>query len=943
MPRTYVALDLELTGLDPQRDAITEIGMVKFKGDEVLDTFSSLVNPHRPIPFKIEQLVGISESDVADAPSIGSLKGEILSFARNYPVVGHSVETDLEFINRHGLFLDNLGIDTFELATILLPEVNRYSLGNLSDFLDIELSRQHRAMADAMATKDLFLALIEEMSQWDTATLREITRLSRNSDWSLLRVFNDVLAERRERERARTPVRGHPAAPANLSLQPSEAQEMPHLEPTSTITPIDEEALVEFMSPEGEFARSFPDYEHRTEQIEMLRGVTQAFNTPNHLLVEAGAGTGKSIAYLLPAIHFAVQNGRRVVISSNTINLQDQLFNKDIPDLQEILPTSFRAAVLKGRGNYICLRRLNTFRRSRQLSVDETRVLAKVLAWLPKTETGDRAELLLINEEWKVWQDIQASSEMCLRDRCPFQHSGQCFFYRAREKAQRAHLVIVNHALLLTDLALESRILPEYDHVIVDEAHHLEERATSQFSFHAGHRDVRNFLSGISYETNEAPGGALADVPVLFGDTSVEDPKRETITSLIETLRSRVREAKRALHALFDTVAEFLENHTDGSGSGRYDQRERITSGFRFQPGWTKIEIAWENFASPFMEILNGLEQLVEHIEGSGLGEEEERDEVLQSLRAYLQRGTEIWEGLYQILMEPEDNGIYWVSRSRYDDEIVVHSAPLHVGVLLRDRLFTEKDCVILTSATLRTARSFDFIEDRLGLEDPVKLALESPFDFEKSLLLYVPTDIPEPNQPYYQKHVEKALINLCRATEGRTLVLFTSSSHLRRTYKAIRGPLEEDEIVLFGQYIDGSRRQLLSRFRNTPKSVLMGTRSFWEGIDVVGQALSCLVIARLPFSVPTDPILAARAETFDNPFNEYYLPEAILSFRQGFGRLIRSRDDYGIVVVLDKRILTKSYSSMFLSSLPSCTARQGPLSSLPKLARRWLDPRLRE
>lgn len=941
MPRTYVALDLELTGLDPQRDAITEIGMVKFKGDKVLDTFSSLVNPHRSIPFKIEQLVGISESDVADAPSIGSLKGEILSFAGNYPLIGHSVQTDLDFINRHGLFLDNLAIDTFELATILLPEVNRYSLGNLSDFLDIELSREHRALADAMATKDLFLALIEKMSQWDTATLREITRLSRNSDWPLLRVFNDVLAE--QRERGRVPPRGYPATPASLSLQPSEAQEIPPLEPTSTITPIDEEALVEFMSPDGGFAHAFAGYEHRAEQIEMLRGVIQAFNMPTHLLVEAGAGTGKSIAYLLPAIHFATQNGRRVVISSNTINLQDQLFNKDIPDLQGILPMPFRAAILKGRGNYICLRRLNSFRRSRQLSIDETRVLAKVLAWLPKTKTGDRAELLLINEEWKVWQDIQASSETCLRDRCPFRQSGQCFFYRAREKAERAHLVIVNHALLLTDLALESHIVPDYDYVIVDEAHHLEERATSQFSFHAGHRDVRNFLSGISYETNEAPGGVLADVPVLFGNIGVEDPKREAITSLIETLRSRVREAKRTLHALFDTLSEFLEDHTDGSGTGRYDQRERITSGFRFQPGWTKVEIAWENFSVPVMEVLNGLGQLIERIEGASFGEEEERDEVLQSLRAYLRRGTEIWEGLYQILMEPEDNGVYWVSRSRYDDEIVLHSAPLHVGVLLRDKLFAEKDCVILTSATLRTARSFHFIEDRLGLEDPVELALESPFDFEKSLLLYVPKDIPEPNQPHYQEHVEKALIDLCRATEGRTLVLFTSSSHLRRTYRAIRGPLEEDEIVLFGQYIDGSRRQLLSRFRNTPKSVLMGTRSFWEGIDVVGQALSCLVIARLPFSVPTDPILAARAETFDNPFNEYYLPDAILSFRQGFGRLIRSREDYGIVVVLDKRILTKSYSPMFLSSLPKCTARQGPLSSLPKLARRWLDPRLRE
>jgi DNA polymerase-3 subunit epsilon/ATP-dependent DNA helicase DinG len=239
----------------------------------------------------------------------------------------------------------------------------------------------------------------------------------------------------------------------------------------------------------------------------------------------------------------------------------------------------------------------------------------------------------------------------------------------------------------------------------------------------------------------------------------------------------------------------------------------------------------------------------------------------------------------------------------------------------------------------LRTEGSFSYIESRLNMEDPMELALDSPFDLKSAVLLYVPKDMPEPNQPFYQKQVEQTLVDLCKATEGRTLVLFTSNSQLHATYRAIQPALEEDGIVVFGQGLDGSRMQVIDNFRSTAKSVLLGTRSFWEGIDIVGQALSCLVITRLPFAVPTDPVFAARAETFDDAFNQYYLPDAILRFRQGFGRLVRSKEDYGIIVLLDNRLLTRAYGKTILRSLPPCTARQGPVASLPAVAQRWLDP----
>jgi len=944
MNHTYVALDLEFTGLDPQRDDIIEIGLVKFRGHEVLDTFSSLVNPHRSIPLKIQQITGISQAEVDEAPTLRALMGKILGFVTTHTVVVHGAEMDQRLLSRHGLLANNVFLDTFELAGILLPEAQRYTLGNLAAILGIDLTQNHRALADATATKDLFVALTERAAEWDLATLEELVHFAESSNWPLRLFFRDAASEKRDPLGAATLPERY-TGPGGRTAPDLDEEEFPPLEPTETTTPVDGQALSAMIAPGGLIAQGFPGYEHRPQQIEMLQAVAEAFNIPAHLLVEAGTGTGKSMAYLLPAIYFAVENGRRVVISSNTINLQDQLVHKDIPDLQRLLPVDFKVALLKGRSNYLCLRRLAALRRSRQLAIEEVRLLAKGLGWLPVTRTGDRAELQMVNSDFAAWARIQADSPSCLGDRCLFRQTGQCFFYRARARAERAHLVIVNHALLLADLALENRVLPEYTHLIIDEAHHLEEQATEQFGVEAGRGDIYAFLFGLSHEENQIPGGLLAMVPKLLQGKGISSTAQQMMTTLIEELRSGIEAAQRRLYELFNTLEAFLQNHAEVRADSQelYDQNISLTTGLRIQPDWVAIELAWQSFSAPMTLILRNLDRLLRLVEGAELGEDSERDELAQEIKAQLQRGSEMLDSLNRILMEPQSEGIYWISISGREKEITLRSAPLHVGPMLQERLFANVDCVVLTSGTLRTANSFRFIEQRLGLEDPIELSLDSPFNFKTSVLLFVPNDMPEPNQPYYQKTVERALVDLCRATEGRTLVLFTSNSQLNATYRAIRAPLEQEEIVVFAQGFDGSRRQILDSFRNTPRSVLLGTRSFWEGIDVVGQALSCLVITRLPFAVPTDPIFAARAATFVDPFQEYSLPDSILRFRQGFGRLIRSKEDYGLVVVLDRRILTKAYGKTILRSLPPCTSRQGPLEVLPSLAQRWLDPTNRQ
>jgi ATP-dependent DNA helicase DinG len=498
MNRTYVALDLETTGLDPERDAILEVGAVRFRTSyengtvqaRVLDTWKSMINPGRPIPIQIQQLTGITHDEVARAPRFSQVINPLRRFVGQQPVIGHNVSFDLSFLHTHDLPLSNSSVDTFEMASVLMPHVARYSLTKLGEAFELDNLGTHRALDDALATVDLFVALLQHASELPKATLKEINRLASNLDWSLRDVFRDV-----ERGLARTAFAGGIGQQLAAQLDSREERLGPLF-----ATEQDEEELIRAARPRaiqvdelaamleegGLFAQSFPGFEYRQQQVEMLRAVASAFNERQHLMVEAGTGTGKSIAYLLPAVTFAALNGEPVVVSTNTINLQDQLFLKDVPDLQHLLPFEFRAVVLKGRSNYLCQRRLAALRRIGVDSVDEMRMLAKVLVWVPSTQTGERGELFMPNRlEQALWSKISAESETCTLDRCRFRERGHCFFYRARRAAERAHLIIVNHALLLSDVAVENRVLPEYRYLIVDEAHHLEASVTRQLSFQA--------------------------------------------------------------------------------------------------------------------------------------------------------------------------------------------------------------------------------------------------------------------------------------------------------------------------------------------------------------------------------------------------------------------------------------------------------------------------
>ncbi|WP_298401593.1 helicase C-terminal domain-containing protein [uncultured Chloroflexus sp.] len=928
--RIYVAIDVETTGLQSGLDEIIEVAAVTFRGREILDRFERLVRPRQSVPLKITRLTGIDPVALAKAPRFNEIGAELARFIGNRPIVGHSISFDLTMLRAQGMNFNQPVYDTFDLATLLFPQATSYKLSALAARLGIPHPDAHRALNDAEVTAQLFAKLTERMLQLDLATLGEMVRLMGKIGLPLRDLFEEAL-----RQKARNAFHEPIATPS----EPAEAlgPELPPLRPTGDTRPLDLEAIGAFFSPDGPFGRAFPGYEPRPPQVEMARAVAKAFNQSEPLIVEAGTGTGKSMAYLVPATIYAVQRGERVVISTNTINLQDQLYNKDIPDLQRIFAAAglpaFRAALLKGRSNYLCLKRYHELRRSEHLAIEEVRALLKIQLWLPTTASGDRTELPLIDREQAAWNKVNVSAETCTGARCP--HFRECYFFRARRAAEAAHVVVVNHALLIADLAAASQVLPPYDHLVIDEAHNLEDVATEQLSFNLDQAGLLEFLDDL-FQTGGAQvvSGLLSELPVVLTELGGGGAAGERIAAAIERVRPTLIRARTAVYECFNLLTRFVQFDTESGG--QYDPRLRLTKKVRQQPEWQAIEQAWQNLSDMLAAIGNELavieDQVRELNETSG-----ELDDVLVRTEVLRRFATDARVRSGHVIFG-DDDSICWLTYDRQRDTLTLTAAPLSVAEILHSQLFTQKQTSVLASATLSIAGDFAFVKNRIGLAESNELMLDSPFDYEQQALVYIPNDIPEPNQRGYQQMIERAIIDLALASGGRMLALFTASNALRQTYAAIQETLEDHGIGVMAQGIDGSRRALVDRLKEFPRSVLLGTNSFWEGVDVVGDALSVLVITKLPFAVPTDPIVAARSEQFADPFSEYSVPQSILRFKQGFGRLIRSRDDRGIVVVLDRRLLTKKYGQQFLDSLPHTRVRTGPLANLPGLITRFLQ-----
>lgn len=923
--QSIVSLDLETTGLDPNRDAIIEIGVVRFTGSRIEGTWETLVNPGRPVPAFVSQLTGINDSMLTNAPRFRNVMLELEGFVGDSPILGHNIAFDTSFLKRQGMFKENLTLDTYDLASVLMPSASRYRLNALASVLGVFPGNAHRALDDAKTVHQVYLRLLDFIYKLPSPLVDEIVRMGEDLEWGAGPVFEEVFEEMEIDPDSETVIK--------LFTVPEDSPAQ-KLKPRDDITSLDVEELSAILEPGGQFSKKFPGYEHRSQQLAMLESVANSISDSNHLLVEAGTGTGKSLAYLIPAFAWAELTGERVVISTNTINLQDQLSESDIPTINTVLGADYRGAVLKGRRNYICPRRLDAIRRLGPQTAEEMRVVAKLLVWLVGGGSGDRNEINLNGpDELSAWTKLSAESEDCTPENCSNYGSRACPYFQAREYAESAHIVIVNHALLLADISTGNRVIPEYNYLIVDEAHHLESATTRGLSFRVTEGEFRRLLNDLGANK---PG--LLNRVINYGRHWLTPSQSAELETSVDKTVETIKECHSLIKDLFLSLDQFLLQQREEAPLGPYGQQARITNAVRTLPDWSNVEVVWDRLRGPLADSIKTIVDIGEGIVDLDSGESDQGQDLFVALRTTGQNLAEILERLDQLIFEPDPKMIYWLHINATNERISLHAAPLEIGHLVEQFLWNEKESVIMTSATMTTAGEFDYIRQRLNAHDAEELMLGSPFDYETSTLLYLVNDIPEPaeRQPY-QRALERGLLQLTKATEGRTLGLFTSFAQLRTTAQAISSPLASSDIQLFVQGEGSSRHTLLETFRTTDKAVLLGTRSFWEGVDVPGEALSVLVITKLPFDVPNDPIIEARSETYEMPFDQYTVPEAILRFRQGFGRLIRTRSDRGVVVVLDKRILTKRYGRAFLDSLPTCTVRPGPMADLPSAALRWL------
>ena len=648
--------------------------------------------------------------------------------------------------------------------------------------------------------------------------------------------------------------------------------------------------MEEIFGPRGLIARAHPDYEYRPGQVQMAEAVLRAFEERRHLIVEAGTGTGKTLAYLVPAVAAALDRRARVVISTGTKNLQEQLMEKDIPFLQRVLPKNFTAAYMKGRSNYACLNRVKRAETTPILEgLDDVDYFDEVRRWSRESETGDRAELTELPENLSFWRHIDARSEICTGQKCPDYDA--CYITRMRQRASDADIIVVNHHLFFADLALRGgeygQVIPDYSAVIFDEAHQVEDVAAEYFGAQVSNYQVEDMLRDLQM------------LPITDAGLN--------------------RELTRASNR----VGRFAEQFWLGFREGRGEEgRAAIVPG-TFARKNRKGDIE----ATPLGESYLSLDGALARMETT-LDVLRDKPPEAENL---LRRIRETRFSLEFIVAGDDRRYVYWMERRGRGT--FLRASPIDVSTLLQDKLFERTETVVLTSATLASAGRFHFIRQRLGLavvdegealsspaaEKTDELVATSGYDYERQAVLYLPPRMPDPRKPEWIERAAAEVVELLNISQGRAFVLSTSLSGMRALYERVAPEVD------FPCFIQGSMAKagLLDKFRSTPHAVLFATASFWQGVDVRGAQLSCVIIDKLPFAVPTDPVVAARQRFIDeqggSSFYEYSVPQAIITLKQGLGRLIRSTTDRGLLAVLDPRLRTAAYGRLFLQSLPPC------------------------
>ena len=672
----------------------------------------------------------------------------------------------------------------------------------------------------------------------------------------------------------------------------------------------------------GLLSQYFKEFEYRDEQLHMATHIEKGLNDEKKVIVEAGTGTGKTLAYLIPSIQWAVENGKKVIISTNTINLQEQLLNKDIPIVKKIMSKDFKYLLVKGRGNFLCNRKHANLLSTKLIDLedfsdDQKKQFQALINWGKETKTGDKSELYF-EVDYTVWEYFQSETDICAGARCPYK--AECFFMKSREERKKADILIANHHIFFSDLAIRKEIgfntdysiLPEYGLVVFDEAHNIQKVARDYFSYEVSKYSFTKAMNQILNVAQKKKNKGQLEILINYlKKRNYED--KETIEKLLENdIRLNHGNLFKAGRDYFDRLIEIFSKGQIGSVSFRIKKDEIMASSF-----YSMLNDVKENFSLEFNTYLKVVRKTI-----ALLKDTEDNDGIINDFIKYTERLETFYENFKFINNLDDEDFIYWVEVNNKKNNSKLVATPLQIDDELSENLYSNLKQMIFTSATIAIENNFDYFKKSIGLEEETyNKIIASPFDYDKQMKVYIPSGLPDPNDRNFLDEIEPLLKKMILKTRGRTFVLFTSYKSLNYMYYMLRDELEKNGINFFiqGMY---PRTKLVEMFKNSDAPVLFGTDSFWEGVDVKGKKLVSVIIVKLPFKVPSDPVTEAIIETYElqgkNPFIEYQIPESVIKFKQGIGRLIRSKEDRGIITILDNRIVTKRYGKYFLDSIPT-------------------------
>ncbi|SEI60984.1 ATP-dependent DNA helicase DinG [Bacillus thuringiensis] len=924
MSKRYVVVDLETTGNSWKdgKDKITQIAAVVVEDGEILEIFSSFVNPKREIPPFITELTGIDESLVKQAPLFQDVAPMIVELLQGAAFVAHNVHFDWNFLNEE---LRQAGyteihcpkIDTVELAQILLPTADSYKLRDLAKKHELEHDQPHRADSDALATAELFLQFLNEIEKLPLVTLQSLYELSDVFQSDIADVLSENILKKvmhGKEDIAEYEIHRNIALKKrNYSLNLGE-----------TCSSKFDAFLNKTMD---KLESHMPKFERRESQQLMMKEIYTALRDSRFSLIEAGTGTGKTLAYLLPSLYFAKRKEEPVIISTQTVQLQQQILEKEIPLLQKIMPFSFDAALLKGRKHYLCLHKFEYALQEEEKNYDMALTKAKILVWLLQTETGDRDELNIPEGGKLLWNRI--CSDAYSPGGMQSNWFSRCFYQRAKNKALFADIVITNHALLFQDFSSEEPLFASCEHIIFDEAHHIEEAAS---------RTLGEQFSCMYFQLVISRLGTLETEDVLSKVYKMMKKSEQASRSTFRMISYSLKELKFDADELFQMLRTFIFKQTkQEQGTNNMPLIYRYNAELEKGKLWDSIVELTNRFIYELRRVVTALEKQVDILQSKL---EWEMHVVKGEFMHLIELLRKMAESL-QLLVLEKNSYVTWMETETKGTihSTVLYAQPVHIGERFADKFLTEKKSVIFTSATLTVNDTFDYIKEELGLHDfaPNTLKVPSPFRYDEQMKLMVSTDVPFIKQVSNERYIESVsehIAKIAKATKGRMLVLFTSYEMLKEAYANLKNNDELEGYLLLTQSVNNrSRSRLIRKFQEFDKSILLGTSSFWEGIDIPGDALSCLVIVRLPFTPPHQPMMEAKGEWLKNQgedvFAKLALPQAILRFKQGFGRLIRTNTDTGTVVVLDRRLTSSSYGKRFLQSIPNVPLYEGPLEEL--------------